>query len=426
MTWLSDWAKRIKLTISGSYIEGDLSDFPIMIHLDSTCSGVFNELGGNNKRIAVTASGQQQCYIEIEDWNESTNSAWLWVKVPTLSSGISSDVYLYYDNLRSDNSAYVGTVGETAAQNVWDNNFVGVWHMNQNPTGGSNCIKDSTSNTNNGTPGGSMTSGDLVDGKVGKALDFDGNDRINVGDKSSLEPSILTLECLVKPDDYTRSLNGGIAKGWLFGDGAEYSYKVNFHNSNASWSATDTSNAAIFVLNEAIGDNNYHYWAGIYKDGLGAYFYKDGDLVGSNGSATGAIDYIKSCNDFLISARSNGSHGLIGDMDEIRVSDTNRSAPWVKATYYSSWNQLINYGNEETIPHHCFSGVVKVENVLSIRKVNLYDQSTGELINYTTSSSGTGAWSIDVYGDISDKCFAVCVPESDNRNAEVFANLTGV
>jgi hypothetical protein len=174
--WVSGWKKRIKLTVLGEYIEEDLVNFPVMIHLDFTCLGVFNELGANSKRISVFDSNQQQCYVEIEDWNVSITDAWLWVKVPTLSSGVNSDLYLYYDNLQPDNFTYVGTVGEIPAQNVWDSNFRVVYHMSQDPSEGTDCIKDSTSNINHGTASGTMTSGDLIDGQVGKALDFDGVD----------------------------------------------------------------------------------------------------------------------------------------------------------------------------------------------------------------------------------------------------------
>jgi hypothetical protein len=39
-----------------------------------------------------------------------------------------------------------------------------------------------------------------------------------------------------------------------------------------------------------------------------------------------------------------------GTFDEVRISNTVRSASWVKATYHSELNQLMNYGAEELIP----------------------------------------------------------------------------
>lgn len=59
------------------------------------------------------------------------------------------------------------------SENVWDSDYWAVWHMAQDPT---TSILDSTSNDRRLTSYGSMTTGDLVDGPFGKAIDFDGTD----------------------------------------------------------------------------------------------------------------------------------------------------------------------------------------------------------------------------------------------------------
>lgn len=431
MAWLSDWAHRIKLTASGSCIDGDLSNFPIMVRLDSTCSGVFSELGSNSKKITVTTSGGvEQCYIEIENWDNGNNKAWLWTKVLTLSSGTDTDIYLYYDSSKDDNTTYVGDVGSTPARNVWDSNFVGVWHMSQDPSIGGACIKDSTSNANNGTPGGSMTSGDLVDGKVGKALDFDGSDdTIAVTDTNSLDiGGAGTVETLVNTSVFD---NAGypfiVAKTSTLGYVDKYRpYAINVYN----WSGVN-----YIACNIADGTNSqsksvattgaqWDYFVGRW-DGTNFKIYLDGGEVGTLSQTVTPFNsdsYLR----FSGEKPPTFDYPYQGSICEIRISNIDRSAPWIKATYHSNWNTLLNYSSVEDIPYHCFSGVVKVEDVLSARKVNLYDQITGELLGYTTSSSVTGVWSIGVYGDMVNKCFAVCIPESESRNAEIFAHLTGV
>lgn len=52
------------------------------------------------------------------------------------------------------------------------------WTFNGDPSGSAPQLVDRTSNSNDGTTSGSMTSGDLVDGQVGKAWDFDGTDDV--------------------------------------------------------------------------------------------------------------------------------------------------------------------------------------------------------------------------------------------------------
>lgn len=73
-----------------------------------------------------------------------------------------------------------------------------------------------------------------------------------------------------------------------------------------------------------------------------------------------------------------------------------------------------------------FSGTVKVEGSFAARRVELYKQATGELIDSTLSNLSTGVWSITVCDNTNTKYIAVCIPEVGTRNAEIFAHLTGI
>ena len=212
MGWLGTWAKRLKLTIDYSKIDGALSDFPVMVHLsagsgigDVDVSAVFDELGSdaNRKKIAVTTSdGETQCYVEIERWDDASEKAWLHVKVPSVSDSADTVLYLYYDSAQADNTTYVGDTTDAVTHNVWDANFAAVYHMAQDPNGdGAGAIKDSTSNENDGTPTGSMTTADLVDGQVGKGIDFDGSDDaiVKTSASGSLPDTVGTLEAIMCP-----------------------------------------------------------------------------------------------------------------------------------------------------------------------------------------------------------------------------------
>ena len=116
MTWLSGWSKRQLITVDSTYIDSDLTDFPVLVHLDNTtASGVFDELGASSKKLAIYLTDHsQQCYAEIERWDASGRKAWLWTKIPTVVSGSNTHLYLYYDSSKADNSSYVGTRGSTA------------------------------------------------------------------------------------------------------------------------------------------------------------------------------------------------------------------------------------------------------------------------------------------------------------------------
>ena len=134
MAWLSGYLKRRKLTINNTNVDAPLSDFPVLIKISDSSgisstdvTSIFTELGSdaNRKKIAVTTSnGTTQCYVEIERFDYVNSVAWLWVKVPSVASGDTTILYLYYDANQADNISYVGDTTDTITNNVWDSNFV--------------------------------------------------------------------------------------------------------------------------------------------------------------------------------------------------------------------------------------------------------------------------------------------------------------
>jgi hypothetical protein len=151
MAWLSNWTRRIKLTIDGSKIDENLTDFPVMVSLGSS-SAFFDEIGTSSHKVAFTTSDAvTQCYAEIEHFDFDAKKAHYWIKAPTLSSGTNQVFYLYYDSTQLDNDDYIGDVGDVVAQSVWDSNFVGVWHL-----GESTVFTNSSSNLNNGVASGKI------------------------------------------------------------------------------------------------------------------------------------------------------------------------------------------------------------------------------------------------------------------------------
>ena len=126
-SWLSGWSYRVEITIHSDKIDGALVDFPVLLYL-STSSGidpddvsfVFDELGAEKLKLAVTTGdGTTQCYVEIEKWDDANEQAWLWVKVPSISSSANTTLYLYYDSTQPDNTTYVGDdPDDTPSNNV--------------------------------------------------------------------------------------------------------------------------------------------------------------------------------------------------------------------------------------------------------------------------------------------------------------------
>jgi len=334
--------KYINMAIDHEKIDEDLTDFPVLLHLsdNSGLSGfdvkdIFEELSSNDKRkqIAFFTSSEEQCYIEIERWDHLNAEAWLWVKVPQVSSTQNTELTFYYDSNQSDNTEYVGDTGEPAARNVWDDHFVGVWHMAQDPNGDvADAIKDSTYRSNHLTPSGSMTSEDLDIGKIGHAIEFDGtNDRMDknlgtINAPMTLEADLFYNQIIQENYDYSAVLgpdNYSIIRfigSNLFSCYAEGSHRFDSHIPGQEWTH--------FSL---MADSNSPYLKLLVNGQEQSLSSQPGSPISTDGYLT-------------VGCYGTGnSHHMDGKIDELRLSDITRSDAWIKATYHSNYDNLIHY-----------------------------------------------------------------------------------
>ena len=363
--WLTDWEKRAQLTIDHNDIDGALSNFPVLIYL-SASSGIngddvtfiFDELGANRKKIAITTSdGLTQCYVEIEKWDSVNKQAWLWVKVPNISATADTVLYIYYDNSQPDNTDYVGDPNSTPAENVWDSNYVFVSHMQDDPD--TSHIRDSTSNDNDGTKTGANDPIEVA-GKIGDAQDFDAADseRIDIGYDPSLDMTTkFTLEAWINPEDpagigpFPALISRRVAKA-----GRWNTYFMN----------PGTTNRYIYfyiasILNAGQGEKQMNTVAPVLTPGTfthvvctyDATLGSDNMKIYINGVLDNADDYAGTLDQAGIPTPAYlgnyTSSYLYGISDENRISkDIARSADWIKATYETGRDHLVDFGTEET------------------------------------------------------------------------------
>jgi len=169
------------MTIADSDIPSSQSNMPIFINLsassgksDFDLSDIFSKLGANSLKLAVeNGNTGNECYVEVERWDNASSVAQLRVKIPSLSSSADTVLNIYYDETHADNTAYVGVIGSTPGQAVYGDNFLHAYPGGQTP-GGAGSIKDSLG-TVDGTPT-NMDSSNLVPAFIGKGLEFNGTD----------------------------------------------------------------------------------------------------------------------------------------------------------------------------------------------------------------------------------------------------------
>ncbi|MCP4692703.1 MAG: DUF2341 domain-containing protein, partial [Desulfobacterales bacterium] len=175
------------------------------------------------KRIAVADADGQPCYTEIERWDSIDKEAWLWVKAPRVSASRDTGLKIYFGKERADNETHVGDPGEAPARNVWDEHFMGVWHLSRDPSGGAGSVIDSTARGRHGAPAG-LSMENLADGPAGGALYFNGvNEWIDLGDPATFQVASFTLEALFRYDGALADPGRGIVSGYS-GGGANQHY----------------------------------------------------------------------------------------------------------------------------------------------------------------------------------------------------------
>ncbi|MEO8703302.1 MAG: DUF2341 domain-containing protein [Kofleriaceae bacterium] len=164
--WLQPWAHRKAITIVESQIDapgnGSLANFPVMISVDDDQIVAGSLAAGGADLVFTTSDALTILASEIETFR-SNGEIVAWVKIPMLSSTANTQLYVYYGN---------ATPPVATPEAVWTESFTAVWHMSDNPNN-NGAILDATSASHDGQSQGMSTS-DSVDGKVGRALDFDG------------------------------------------------------------------------------------------------------------------------------------------------------------------------------------------------------------------------------------------------------------
>jgi hypothetical protein len=350
---------------------------------DVSC--VFDELqsDANRKKIAVTTSdGTSQCYIEVESWNTANGQAWLWVKVPNINNASDTSIYLYYDVTHSDNTNYVGDPNSTPAENVWDSNFKGVWHLSET-IGGTGAIQDSTSNNNDGSDNGSPTLG--ATGKRDNAISFDGiDDYVNIANSASLQfTSSLTIEAWIHPESFGSGSDVDIVL--RKGEGNPNDWQLAIHDQRIGLRIEENDDTGLDG-STFLTATTLCYIAGTWNGSI-RRVYLNGSEDGS-GSKTESI--IPDIRDVYIGGRAS-TDLLTGIIDEVRASSTTRSIAWIKASYESGSDDLLNFGSEESPTY---------ETDLEVQWTNVdYSEANEELcIYFSEESPGSNTYSLDASG----------------------------
>lgn len=334
--------------VDHTQIDSALSNFPVGVHIEAS-TGFMAGLGSSDWQNLHATVDSVECYVEVDVWDYSGGEAYLWIRIPTVSASVDTIIKI---EIGASNTTYVGQAGDTAAQLVWDSNFSCRFGMCQDPSGGTGCIIDSTANNRDATPTGSMTSGDLVDADFGKSIDFDGvNDGVATA-AFTRGAAAITIEIYISANAQSTSLGGWIANQRNASTGDQWQvnyYYPSLSNNDLFFSLYGSTNTA--VARGQLPNTQNGGWicmaaasSGVSGDPL--YTYQDGALVDTD-TLTGAVQYNASA--LAIGKQAWAVSGYYsGKIGEIRLSNTVRSAAWIKATAACFSETLLTYTDSLT------------------------------------------------------------------------------
>jgi len=357
--WYADWSYRKKITIDHTQVDANLTDFPVLISLASD-SGLASHAQSDGDDILFTSSnGTTKLDHGIETFDGSTGKLIAWVRIPSLSSSVNTEIYMYYGNATCANQQ-----NPTA---VWDSNYKGVWHLSEDPSGTAPQIKDSTSNVHHGTSGGSMTAGDQVAGRVDGSLDLDGtDDYIQTTSGESKTASDITWEVWFKADVTTAS-HHILWQGPVSQNGWGEPGQAASHEMHLTIGRMSTADRLVFFYGYEYASGNFvpaveidiafsdtsswNYAVGVLT-GAGTSpsgtLYLNGSSVGTDtGTETGRTSWDTNLRIGQCGAAQRRFDGLV---DEVRISNIARSAAWIKTCYnnQNSPSSFHSVGSEES------------------------------------------------------------------------------
>jgi len=328
------YERRMLLSVDNTQVSGStaLVDFPVLVKvghndLRSTSNGgeMQNPSGFD---IAFTASdGSTLLDFEIETYDAATGTTGVWVRVPSLSATVDTDIYLYFNQS--------GIYTDPSVNTTWPGHYKGVFHFNGNVLDASPFGNDFTD----------YSTSSVVSGVIAGAREFTGNGDYLLDDDAESylfgQPS-LSFTMWLKADQV------GTDKGVFFGDipsgsdtrlGLRYDAAGGHGGTNLYYAINRlTTGNAPYESSSNVHSTDWQHIAVTHTGGNAIKMYIDGQLdtpvfIRTKSGVT------KDITQFVLGqgAYDGTTSSWDGLIDEFRVDTTELSIDWI-ATEYNNQN----------------------------------------------------------------------------------------
>jgi hypothetical protein len=337
------WSNYREVTINttnsggGANVTGTVTNVPVLVRLtnanDASGANVLSgALSGGADLRFTDASGNVALAYEIERW--SSTAAEVWVRVPAVAGNANTTIRMYWG--RS------GVVSAASGAATFSGaGYVGVYHMNGANSAGENDALGQTNLTL--AAGGSVTPASTsVSGAVGNARNLPNNGGtassshhhfVSGGNTPSIHNTV-TLEAWVRA---TIANNNTTESRAIISHTASNGTEVLLRrNSNATNQYSVQGGGTAITSDVAGGDQNtwVHLVAVSTGSGNTWTLYKNGAQVATGAASANAVN---TANPWYFGAwRQSGTNrerGWVGDLDELRIAGTAKSADYIKLSY---------------------------------------------------------------------------------------------
>jgi RHS repeat-associated protein len=381
----------------------DQVNFPFLFSAtDPTLASVANgghvaSSNGDDILFSSDTAGINRLDYEIQEYNPASGQILAWVRIPTLTHGSDTVIYMFYGN--SSISAPQQNPG-----GVWDSDFQSVYHLNN---AGSGVAVDSTA-YGNSVPAHGLTS---TQGEFDAASGFSGTqsyielpsaDFVSFpanGQVSSSFSASFGVWFKSSSEGVILDQIGGEAQP---GNGPLYAYipamyldsSGSVRGSFFSLNGSNNSPAPQLATQAGYNDNRWHIAALTYGNGAET-MYVDGQTVGSDQNAV-QIGYYPSYGYFVgtgydlgwanVSATTGWDY-FKGALEEVEVSNVARTADWMQAEYFNQSSPSTFFALSQEV-----SGGITLNPVASSLSAGQSQQFT--VLEQPMCGSGSAVWSM--------------------------------
>ena len=321
--------RRLKLIIDNRGNPEPLTDFPVLVRLDPNDVAAVSLSTTGDGIAFYDQEVDAALSFEIERWSQTATS-YIWVRVPQITADSNTRfIWLYY-GLSAD-------VVPPPASDVWDPDFLGVWHLHQ----------DSNSTSTSSLDFVSSASSSDAEGQIHMAQQFsEGTEGISTPDDSApIMTGDLTASAWVAYDSLLGGEDGNpiISAYYVHGATATYPFYFAALDSGALMAYwNDSPQAGYAESSEAapLGAGVWHHLAMTRADGE-LLFYCDGEQLGApqvfeRTTADRAPAVWLGADPFSPSTTFTD-----GRVDDARISSIARSPGWIRATYRAGTGAMV-------------------------------------------------------------------------------------